>query len=124
MYNEETMQRFANPKNAGVVKNADAKGEVGNVGCGDVMKLYLKVEDGKITEAKFKTYGCVAAIVSSDVICDLIKGKTLDAALKVTDKDVMKMIGDIPPQKIHCSVMASEVIAAAIADYNKRSKKK
>jgi len=118
------MQRFAKPKNAGTIRGFDAKGEVGNVSCGDVMKLYLKVNDREIIEdAKFKTYGCVAAIVSSDIICDLVRGKSIEKALQVTNKDVLDVIGTIPPQKIHCSVMASEVIEAAVKDYHKRQKK-
>ncbi|MCL2756114.1 MAG: iron-sulfur cluster assembly scaffold protein [Firmicutes bacterium] len=124
MYSEQAMERFKNPKNAGTLKGANAKGEIGNAACGDIMKMYLRVSDaGIIEDAKFKTFGCVAAIVSTDIACDLVRGKSIDRALKITNKDVLNVMGDVPPQKIHCSVMASEVIAAAVEDYRKQQKK-
>jgi len=121
MYTEQAIERFKNAKNAGSLKGANAKGEVGNVQCGDVMKLYLRVGEGEVIEdAKFKTFGCVAAIISTDAVCDLIRGKTLEEARGVTNADVLSLIGEVPAQKIHCSVMAQEVIEAAIKDYHKR----
>ena len=124
MYTEQAMERFKNPKNAGSLAGADAKGEIGNAACGDIMKLYLKVGKGEVIEnAKFKTFGCVAAIISTDAVCDILKGKTLEQALQITNKDVLDVIGEVPPQKVHCSVMASEVIGAAVADYRKKQEK-
>ena len=124
MYSEQAMERFKDPKNAGTINNADAKGEVGNAQCGDVMKMFFKIENDVIVDAKFKTFGCVAAIISTDAACDLVKRKTLDQALAVTNKDVLALVGDVPPQKVHCSIMASEVIEATIKDYRKRNSKK
>ena len=124
MYSENVIDRFTNPRNTGMIKNADGVGTVGNPTCGDIMKIYLKIEDEKITDAKFKTFGCAAAISSSDVAMDLIKGKTIDEALKVTNKDVMAQLGELPPQKIHCSVLAEEAIQAAVEDYRKKQVKK
>jgi len=124
MYSEQAMNRFKDPKNAGTIAGANAKGEVGNVQCGDIMKLFLKVDENEvIRDAKFKTFGCVAAIISTDAACDLVKGKTLEDALKITNKDVLQLVGDVPPQKVHCSIMASEVIEAAVADYRKQQAK-
>ena len=124
MYSENVIDRFTNPRNTGMIKNADGVGTVGNPTCGDIMKIYLKIEDEKITDAKFKTFGCAAAISSSDVAMDLIKGKTVEEALKVTNKDVMEKLGELPPQKIHCSVLAQEAIQAAVEDYRKKQVKK
>ena len=124
MYSEKVIDRFTNPKNTGLIKNADGVGEVGNPACGDIMKVYLKVEDEKITDCKFKTFGCAAAISSSDVAMDLIKGKTIDQALKVTNKDVLNELGELPPQKIHCSILAQEAIQSAVEDYRKKQIKK
>ena len=123
MYNEKVMETFKNPKNAGMIKGASGVGKVGNVQCGDIMKIYILVENGKITDAKFKTFGCVSAIASTDTACEMIKGKTVDAALKITNQDVMDRLGGLPPQKIHCSVLAQETIAAAVKDYKKRQAK-
>jgi nitrogen fixation NifU-like protein len=120
-YNKKVLEIFEKPKNAGMVQNADGVGKVGNVQCGDVMKISIKVDDrGVITDAKFKTFGCVSAIASSDVACDLIRGKTVEEALAVTNDDVLKVLGGLPPIKIHCSVLAKEAIADAIKDYKKR----
>ena len=107
-----------------MIKNADGVGTVGNPACGDIMKIYLKIENEKITDAKFKTFGCAAAISSSDVAMDLIKDKTVEQALKVTNKDVLAQLGELPPQKIHCSVLAQEAIHAAVEDYRKKQRKK
>ena len=119
MYNEKVLSIFENPKNAGVLKGANGVGKVGNARCGDIMKIYILVEKDVIVDAKFKTFGCVSAIASSDVACDIIKGKTLDQALKVTNQDVLRVLGDLPEVKIHCSVLAKEAIAEAIKDYYK-----
>ena len=124
MYSENVIDRFTNPRNTGMIKNADGVGTVGNPTCGDIMKIYLKIEDEKITDAKFKTFGCAAAISSSDVAMDLIKGKTVEEALKVTNRDVMEKLGELPPQKIHCSILAQEAIQAAVEDYRKKQVKK
>jgi nitrogen fixation NifU-like protein len=122
MYNEKVMKIFEHPKNAGTVKDANGVGKVGNMACGDVMKISIRVGgDGVIEDAKFKTFGCVSAIASSDVACDMIKGKTIDGALKVTNKDVLDVLGGLPPQKIHCSVLAKEAIEAAIKDFRKKT---
>ena len=123
MYSDKIIDIFKDAKNAGQIRGCDAIGSVGNMKCGDIMKFYLKLEKGKITDAKFKTFGCVAAIASCDVACDLIKGKTLDEALKVTNKDVLAVLGQVPAAKVHCSVMAQEAIEAAAKDYNKRQAK-
>ena len=124
MYSENVIDRFTNPRNTGMIKNADGVGTVGNPTCGDIMKIYLKIEDEKIIDAKFKTFGCAAAISSSDVAMDLIKGKTVEEALKVTNRDVMEKLGELPPQKIHCSILAQEAIQAAVEDYRKKQVKK
>ena len=120
MYNKSVLNRFQNPKNAGLIKNADGVGEVGNAKCGDIMRIYLKVENGIIIDAKFKTFGCAAAIASTDVACDMIKGMTIEEALKVTNSQVIDELGGLPPVKIHCSILAEEAIHAAIDDYYKR----
>lgn len=124
MYSEKVLDRFTNPRNSGQIKSADGVGEVGNPACGDIMKVYLKVEDETIVDAKFKTFGCAAAISSSDVAMDLIKGKTIDEALSVTNKDVLNELGELPPVKIHCSVLAQEAIQSAVEDYRKKQIKK
>ena len=105
------------------MKGANGIGKVGNAACGDIMKIYLLIEDGIIKDAKFKTFGCCAAIASTDVACDLVKGMTIEDALKVTNKQVFDILGDLPPHKIHCSVLAEEAIKAAVDDYHKRLEK-
>jgi len=124
-YSKEVIKRFTNPKNFGEIKDADAISKVGNPRCGDIMKLYLKIDKkGKIQDAKFHTLGCAAAIATSDMVCDLVKGKTLKEALKIDYKKIMKELGDLPPLKIHCSVLAKEGLAEAVKDYEKRKDKK
>lgn len=123
MYTKAVVKRFTNPKNAGEIKDADGVGLVGNVKCGDCMKVFIKVKNRKITSAKFLTYGCIAAIASSDVLCDLAKGKTVEAALKIKDSDIVKALGNLPPIKHHCSVLGSSALKKAIEDYKKRRKK-
>ena len=120
MYTQKVIDRFTNPKNVGQIKGANGVGTVGNAACGDIMKVYIKVENNIITDAKFKTFGCAAAISSTDVAMDLIKDKTIDEALKVTNKDVLNELDELPTQKIHCSILAQEAIGAAVADYHKR----
>ena len=122
-YSKKVMTHFTNPKNMGEIKNADAVGEAGNPRCGDIMKIYIKVKNNKISTIKFKTLGCGAAIASSDVLCGLAKGKTLEQAQKLTGTDVVKNLGKIPAVKVHCSFLAQEALANAIDNYNKRLKK-
>jgi len=122
MYSKKILNRFQHPKFAGEIKKADAVGEVGNVKCGDIMKVFLKIENNKIKDIKFKTYGCVAAIASTDYLCEIAKGKTLEQALKITSKDVVKKMGSVPQIKLHCSVLAQNALKQAIEEYRKKSK--
>lgn len=116
-YSEKVMDHFANPRNVGELKDADGIGEVGNPKCGDIMKMYLKIENGIIKDVKFKTFGCGAAIATSSMATELIKGKSIEDALKVTNKAVMEALDGLPPVKVHCSVLAEQAIRAALADY-------
>lgn len=120
MYSEKVMDHFANPRNVGEIEDANAVGEVGNAKCGDIMKIYMKIEDNIIKEVKFKTFGCGAAVATSSMATEMVKGKTVDEALKITNKAVMEALDGLPPAKVHCSVLAEEAINAAIADYYKR----
>ena len=117
MYEENIIERFKNPKFAGEMEDADAVGEVGNFKCGDIMRIYIKVKGGKISDIKFKTYGCVAAIASSDYLCEMVKGKTLDEALKITAQDVVGEMGEVPMIKMHCSVLAHDALKKAVENY-------
>lgn len=118
MYTEEIMQKFITAPNAGGMKDADAVGQAGNMKCGDIMKIFLKVDENNIiTDAKFKTFGCVAAIVCTDTACDMVKGKSINDALEITNRQVIDMVGHVPKQKIHCSVMARQAIQAAVLDF-------
>ena len=119
-YSEKVMDHFANPRNVGEIENADGIGEVGNSKCGDIMKMYIEVNNGVITDVKFKTFGCGAAIATSSMATELIKGKTIDEALKLTNKAVMEALDGLPPVKVHCSVLAEEAIRSAVADYYRR----
>lgn len=119
-YSPEVMEHFMNPKNVGEIEDADGVGEVGNAKCGDIMKMYLKIEDGIIKDIKFKTFGCGSAIATSSIATEMIKGKPLEDALKLTNKAVVEALGGLPPVKIHCSVLAEQAIKAAISDYYKR----
>ena len=119
-YSDKVMDHFMNPRNMGEIENADGIGEVGNQTCGDVMKLYLKIEDDKIVDVKFKTFGCGAAIASSSMTTELIKGKTIGEALKLSNKAVVEALGGLPPAKEHCSVLAEDALRAAIEDYRKK----
>lgn len=120
IYSEKVMDHFANPRNIGEIENADGVGEVGNAKCGDIMKMYLKIDGGVITDVKFKTFGCGAAIATSSIATEMIKGKPLDEALKLTNKAVIEALDGLPPAKIHCSVLAEQAIKSAIADYYTR----
>jgi nitrogen fixation NifU-like protein len=121
MYSKKILERFQKPKFAGKIEDADAVGRVGNLKCGDIMEIFIKVKDNKIKDIKFLTYGCVAAVASSDVLCELAKGKTLGQALKITSKDVIKALGgEVPLIKIHCSVLAQDALKKAIENYRKK----
>lgn len=122
-YNEKVIEHYSNPRNVGEIPNASGVGEVGNPVCGDIMKMYLKIENGIITDVKFKTFGCGAAIATSSVSTELIKGKTVEEALKLTNKEVVNELGGLPPVKLHCSVLAEEAIKSAIADYYRKEGK-
>jgi nitrogen fixation NifU-like protein len=123
-YSKEVIKRFTNPKNFGKIKNANGVGKVGNPRCGDVMRLYIKVNDKKVIEdIRFHTLGCAAAIATSDMACDLAKGKTLKEALEIDYKKIIKKLGNLPPIKIHCSVLAKEGLKAAVKNYYEERKK-
>ena len=117
MYSEKVMDHFMHPRNAGEIENADGGGEVGNAQCGDIMKVYLAIEDDIIVDVKFKTFGCAAAIATSSMATELIKGKTIDEALQVTNKAVAEALDGLPAIKMHCSLLAEQAIKAAIEDY-------
>ena len=121
VYSEKVMEHFANPHNVGEIENADGIGEVGNAKCGDIMKMYLKIDNEVITDVKFKTFGCGAAIATSSIATDMIKGKPLSEALQLTNKAVVEALDGLPPVKLHCSVLAEEAVKAAIADYYRKS---
>ena len=122
-YTEQVMDHFMNPRNMGEMENPDGVGTVGNAKCGDIMRIYIKVEDNVITDVKFKTFGCGAAIATSSKATELVKGKTLDEALQITNKMVMDSLGGLPPVKVYCSVLAEEALHAAIQDYKDRLEK-
>ncbi len=119
-YSEKVMDHFANPRNVGELKDANGVGEVGNSKCGDIMRMYLKIEGSTIVDVKFMTYGCGAAIATSSMATEMVKGKTIDDALKLTNKAVMEALDGLPPVKVHCSVLAEQAIKAALADYYRR----
>jgi len=120
MYSEKVMDHFSNPRNVGEIEDANGIGEVGNAKCGDIMKVYLKIEDGIIKDAKFKTYGCGAAIATSSMATEVIKNKTIEEALKVTNDAIIEALDGLPPAKVHCSVLAEEAVKKAIEDYRDR----
>ena len=119
-YSEKVMEHFMNPRNVGEIENADGVGEVGNPACGDMMRLYVKVEAGKVFDAKFRTFGCGAAIASSSMLTEMIKGKTIDEARAITNQQVSEALGGLPEVKMHCSVMAEQAVKAALDDYTKK----
>ncbi len=117
LYSEKVMDHFTNPRNVGVIEDADGVGEVGNAKCGDIMKIFLKIKDGMIEDVKFSTFGCGSAIASSSMATEMIKGKPLSEALELTNKAVVEALDGLPAHKIHCSVLAEEAVKAAIKDY-------
>lgn len=123
-YSDKVLDHFSNPRNVGEIEDANGIGQVGNAKCGDIMKMFLKVsEDGIIEDVSFKTFGCGAAIATSSMATEMVKGKTIEEALKISNKAVMEALGGLPPVKVHCSVLAEEALRAAIADYYKNQGK-
>ena len=121
LYTDTVMDHFMHPRNVGEIKDPSGVGEVGNAKCGDIMKMYLKIKDDRIEDAKFETFGCGSAIASSSMATELIKGKTIEEALAVTNKQVVDALGGLPAYKLHCSVLAEESIKAAVKDYYDRN---
>ncbi len=121
MYNDKVMDHFFNPRNVGELENPDGIGQVGNPVCGDVMRVTLQITDNKIEDIKFKTFGCGAAIATSSMVTEMVKGLTLEEALQVSNKQVAEALGGLPPQKLHCSNLAAEAVHAAIQDYYKKT---
>ena len=119
-YSEKVMDHFMNPRNVGEIDNADGVGEVGNPACGDMMRLYLKIDEGKVVDAKFRTFGCGAAIASSSMLTEMIKGKTVEEARAITNRHVADALDGLPAVKIHCSVMAEQAVKSALDDYAKK----
>ena len=119
-YSEKVMDHFTNPRNVGEIENASGVGTVGNAKCGDIMRMYLEIKDGVVIDAKFKTFGCGAAVATSSMATELVKGKTVEEALSLTNKAVMEALDGLPSEKVHCSVLAEEAIKAAIDDYRSR----
>lgn len=122
MYNDKVREAFANPKNVGFIEDADGVGKVGNPTCGDIMEISLKIKDNVIVDAKFRTFGCAAAIATSSTATEMVKGMTIDEALKLTNSQVVEELEGLPPPKIHCSVLAEEAIKEAINDYKSKQK--
>jgi nitrogen fixation protein NifU and related proteins len=120
LYSEKVLKHFKHPKNMGEMKNPDAVGEVGNPACGDVMRVYIKVKDNRIADIKFQTLGCIAAIATSSMVTELAKGKTLEEAKKITNKDVAQDLGGLPPIKMHCSNLAADALHKSIENYEKK----
>nr|WP_034447930.1 Fe-S cluster assembly scaffold protein NifU [Butyrivibrio sp. AE2032] len=120
LYSEKVMDHFRNPRNVGVIEDADGVGEVGNAKCGDIMKMYLKIDDGIITDVKFETFGCGSAIASSSMATELIKGKPVEEARQLTNKAVAEALDGLPDYKMHCSVLAQEAIESALKDYESK----
>ncbi|MBQ3276382.1 MAG: Fe-S cluster assembly scaffold protein NifU [Oscillospiraceae bacterium] len=121
LYSEKVFDHFKNPRNVGEIPDADGVGEVGNAKCGDIMKMYLKIRDNVITDVKFETFGCGSAIASSSMATEMIKGKTIEEALAVSNKDVVDALDGLPAHKLHCSVLAEEAIKSAVQDYYERN---
>jgi len=123
LYSEKVMEHFKNPRNVGEIENPDGIGHVGNPVCGDIMELYIRVNDGVITDAKFKTFGCGAAIATSSMVTEMVKGKNIEEALEISNRAVAEALDGLPPIKMHCSVLAEEALKSAIDDYLNNSKK-
>ncbi len=121
MYSEKVMDHFSNPRNVGELADANGIGTVGSAACGDIMKMYIRVENDVIQDVRFKTFGCGAAIATSSMATEMVRGKSLEEALKITNKVVMEALDGLPPQKVHCSVLAEEAIQAAIEDYRRNA---
>lgn len=121
LYSEKVMDHFQNPRNVGEIENADGVGSVGNPTCGDIMQLFIKIDDGKIADAKFKTFGCGAAIATSSMMTELVKGKTIQEAVKISNKTVAEALDGLPAVKMHCSVLAEEALQSALEDYFKKN---
>lgn len=124
MYSDKVMEEFINPKNSGILENANAIGTVGNAACGDILKIYLYIENDIIKDVRFQTFGCAAAIASSSMATEMVKGKTIEQALAIKNEDIITSLEGLPPQKIHCSVLAEEAISLAIEDYRKNQSAK
>jgi len=124
MYSELVMEHFTNPRNVGVIEDADGVGKVGNPLCGDVMEMFIKVEDNRIADVKFRTFGCGAAIATSSIATEMIKGKSIDEAVQLSNKAVAEALGGLPAQKMHCSNLAAEAVHSAIEDYKSKQKEK
>ena len=124
LYSDKVMDHFLNPRNVGVIEDADGVGEVGNARCGDIMKVYLKIDDGIITDVKFETFGCASAIASSSMATELIKGKPIEDAMELTNKAVAEALDGLPDYKMHCSVLAEEAIQSALNDYKEKNPEK
>ncbi|MFK4786110.1 Fe-S cluster assembly scaffold protein NifU [Fusobacterium sp. MFO224] len=121
-YTDKVMDHFSNPRNMGVIENPDGYGKIGNASCGDIMEIFLKIENDIIVDVKFRTFGCASAIASSSVSTEMVLGKTIDEALEITNKAVVESLGGLPAVKMHCSVLAEEAIKAAIEDYLSKKK--
>lgn len=121
-YNKEVLKRFTNPRNFGEIKEADGVGQVGNPQCGDIMKIYFKIKDNKIKDIKFQTFGCVSAIAASDALCEIAKGKTIEEAKKITNKEIIDKLKGLPSIKVHCSVLGAEGLKKAIENYETKKK--
>ncbi|WP_432401104.1 Fe-S cluster assembly scaffold protein NifU [Wukongibacter sp. M2B1] len=121
MYSDKVMEHFMNPRNVGEIENADGIGQVGNAKCGDIMKMYLKIEDGVITDCKFKTFGCGSAIATSSIATEMIIGKSVEEAVGLTNRAVVEALDGLPAQKVHCSVLAEQAVKAAIYDYAQKN---
>lgn len=121
VYSEKVMDHFTNPRNVGEIPDADGVGEVGNAKCGDIMKMYFKIDDGIITDVKFKTFGCGAAVATSSIATEMIKGKSVEEVLKITNKAVVEALDGLPAVKLHCSVLAEQAIKSALSDYYKKN---
>lgn len=122
MYSEKVMDHFQNPRNVGIIDNADGIGEVGNAKCGDIMKIYLKIDNDIISDVKFQTFGCGAAVATSSIATEMIKGKNIEEALELTNKAVVEALDGLPPAKLHCSVLAEEAVKSAINNYFEKTK--